>query len=62
VRRHKNRKWFTTPLLEALAVFGTAAIKKIKLIAAWQSFIFFIAMRWWLFNIMFYYRLLSMLA
>jgi hypothetical protein len=30
--------------------------------AAWWSIIFFIAMRWWLFNIMFYYRLLSMLA
>jgi hypothetical protein len=52
VRRHKNRKWFTTPLLEALAVFGTAAIKKIISMAAWDGIIFFIAMRCWLFNIM----------
>jgi hypothetical protein len=22
--QHKNKSWFTTPLLEALAVFGTA--------------------------------------
>jgi len=28
--------------VEALAVFGTAAIKKIKRIAAWQGFIFFV--------------------
>ena len=41
-----------TPLGEALAVFGTAAIKKIISMAAWGGIIFFIAMRWWLFNIM----------
>jgi hypothetical protein len=49
-------------LWEALAVFGTAAIKKIISMAAWGGIIFFIAMRCWLFNIMFYYRLQSMLA
>jgi hypothetical protein len=35
--------WFTTPLLEALAVFGTAATKKIISRAAWGGIIFFVA-------------------
>jgi hypothetical protein len=32
---------FATPLLEALAVFGTAAIKKIISMAAWREHYFF---------------------
>lgn len=45
------------PLGEALAVFGHGCNKKIISMAAWWSIIFFIAMRWWLFNIMWCYRI-----